>query len=63
MMYCWMCHGYGVVDKRDTGETSWSGATGGERGQRFPIYSLHMAPSVFTGELIDCPVCKGGRQS
>lgn len=60
---CWACHGWGVLDKRDTGVRSWSGETGGEHGERFTVYSLHMAPGVFEGELIDCPFCdgKGGR--
>lgn len=58
-MKCWLCHGWKLVDKRPTGETSWSDATGGEQGERFPIYSLHFAPGIYQGELIDCPVCTG----
>ena len=58
---CWMCHGYRVIDRRIEPETSWSEATGGEGGERFTVYSLHLAPSVFSGELIDCPVCKVAR--
>lgn len=55
---CWLCRGWGAVDKRTSDETAWSGATGGERGERFPLYSLHFAPGVYYGELIDCPICQ-----
>jgi hypothetical protein len=58
MTACWMCHGWDAIDKVDTGETTWSVATGGERGERLPIYRLELAPGTFNGELIDCPFCK-----
>lgn len=55
---CWMCGGHQWIDKRETGENPWwSDATGGESGQRWPVYSLHAAPGVHRGELIECPFC------
>jgi len=56
---CWMCGGHQWIDKRETDENPWwSASTGGEQGQRWPVYSLHAAPGVFSGELIACPFCK-----
>ncbi len=58
-MNCWLCLGWGVMDRIDTGETAWSDKTGGERGQRFPVYRLEVAVGTYHGKLIACPACKG----
>jgi hypothetical protein len=55
---CWMCHGWGVLDRRDTGVTAWSDGTGGPNGKRWPVYSLHAAIATHEGDLIECPYCK-----
>ena len=55
---CWMCHGWGVLDRRDTGITSWSDGTGGPNGQRVPVYALYPAFATHEGVLIECPYCK-----
>jgi hypothetical protein len=60
MTHCWLCHGWGMVDRRTRDETSWSYPTGGPNGQRFPVYELHPAFASCVGELIECPVCRGG---
>ena len=60
---CWLCHGWQSVDKRQETQTAWSDRTGGERGERIPIYSLHVAFGTYEGQPITCPVCKGtGKQ-
>lgn len=57
---CWLCHGWTMVEKRDTGETAWSDATGGVQGQRFPVFNLIPAFGAVPSEseLIECPVCR-----
>ena len=63
MTTCWMCHGWGEIDKQPTGNTAWSDRTGGEHGERFPVFQLVPAFGTYTGELITCPFCDGaGRQ-
>lgn len=58
MSSCWACHGWGHLDKQDTGETSWSGRLG-ERRDVQPIYRLVPAFGTSEGELIECPFCDG----
>jgi hypothetical protein len=58
---CWLCGGWGSVDKRDTGEKSWRDGPVGKIEN--PVYVLTMAPGTFEGELIECPVCRGSGKS
>lgn len=56
---CWMCGGWGHLDRRDTGER-WQRE--GDKAP-YPVFSLHAAPGTAQGELIECPFCGGtGRQ-
>lgn len=48
---CWFCHGWELVDRIDTGETTLRSS--------LPVYRLQPAFGVSEGELIDCPICGG----